>query len=113
MGLCEEAGPGYVVTIDGNTGDDERNGGVVARKRRSLQYVRGAARPEYEEEYGMRIYKYAQETPEWARETVVKAIRNGYVRMDGTGAMSLWEGNLQPLVWMDRAGLLDRPAQEG
>lgn len=60
----------------------------------------------------MRLYQYAQETPEWAREAVGKAIRNGYVKMDETGAMSLWEVNLQPLVWMDRAGLLDKPAEE-
>ncbi|MCI8474452.1 MAG: CHAP domain-containing protein [Oscillospiraceae bacterium] len=113
IGICEGVEPGYVVTIDGNTGDDERNGGVVARKRRSLRYVKGAARPDYEEDEEMKVYQYAQETPEWAREAVVKAIRNGYVRMDETGAMSLWEVNLQPLVWMDRAGLLDRPGKEG
>lgn len=111
IGICERVEPGYVVTIDGNTGDDERNGGVVARKRRSLKYVGGAARPNYEEDE-MRLYQYAQETPEWAREAVGKAIRNGYVKMDETGAMSLWEVNLQPLVWMDRAGLLDKPAEE-
>ena len=111
IGICEWVEPGYVVTIDGNTGDDERNGGVVARKRRSLQYVLGAARPEYEEVEEMKMYRYAVEVPEWARDSVEKAIGHGFVRMDETGAMSLWEVNLQPLVWMDRAGLLDRLAE--
>ena len=92
IGLCEQVEPGYVVTIDGNTGDNEANGGVVARKRRSLRYV--------------------GEVPQWARQSARKAVENGFVRMDGTGAMALWEVNLQPLVWLDRAGLLDAPGRE-
>ena len=110
IGICESVEGGYVTTIDGNTGDDEANGGVVARKRRSLKYVGGAARPEYEEE-SMNIYRYVDEVPQWARESARKAVVNGYVRMDGTGAMGLYETSLQPLVWMDRAGLLDTPAR--
>ena len=35
---------------------------------------------------------------------------NGYIKMDDTGAAGVWEANLQALVWMDRAGLLDKPA---
>lgn len=112
VGLCERVEPGYVVTIDGNTGDDEANGGLVARKKRSLRYVGGAARPAYGEEERMQIYQYVDEVPQWARETARKAVQNGYVKMDGAGAMSLWEVNLQPLVWMDRAGLLEGPARE-
>lgn len=111
IGICERVEPGYVVTIDGNTGDDEANGGVVARKRRSLKYVGGAARPAYEEEE-MKIYQYVAQVPQWARASAQKAVRNGYIRMDGTGAMALYETSLQPLVWLDRAGLLDIPAGE-
>ena len=109
--------------IDGNTGDDEANGGVVARKRRSLRYVGGAARPAYEEagpcggqdgerEDDMRIFQYVDQVPLWAREAARKAVVNGYIRMDAAGAMTLYEMNLQPLVWLDRAGLLDAPAGE-
>jgi len=109
VGLCEGVEPGYVTTIDGNTGSDEANGGTVARKRRSLKYVGGAARPAYdkEEEDGMKLYKYVAEMPRWARDAAAKAIRMGLVRMDATGAAGVWESNLQTLVWLDRLGLLD------
>ena len=123
VGICESIEEGYVTTIDGNTGDDEANGGVVARKRRSLRYVGGAARPAYEEagpcggqdgerEDDMRIFQYVDQVPLWAREAARKAVVNGYIRMDAAGAMTLYEMNLQPLVWLDRAGLLDAPAGE-
>ena len=111
MGLCEEAGLGYVVTIDGNTGDDEANGGTVARKRRNLRYVAGGARPEYEED-GLRLYRYVAEMPQWARAAAEKAVKMGYIKMDETGAAGIWESNLQTLVWLDRAGLLDKAARE-
>lgn len=113
IGICEGVEPGYVVTIEGNTGSDEANGGTVARKKRALKYVGGAARPAYpKEEEEMKLYRYAGEVPQWARAAVEKAIRGGYVKMDAAGAMTLWEPNLQPLVWMNRAGLLDKPARE-
>lgn len=113
VGICERVEPGYVVTIDGNTGSDQANGGTVARKRRALKYVGGAARPAYEEgEAGMKLYRYVEEMPEWARAAAGKAVRNGYVKMDPTGAAGVWESNLQTLVWLDRAGLLDVPARE-
>lgn len=113
VGLCEAAGAGYVVTIDGNTGADEANGGMVARKRRALRYVGGAARPAYgEEESEVKLYRYVDEMPEWARPSAVKGVQNGYLKMDQSGAVSVWECSLQPLVWLDRAGLLDIPARE-
>lgn len=147
VGVCERVEPGYVTTIDGNTGGDEANGGTVARKRRSLRYVGGAARPAYdtaalsapaagagdpmgppqptyptvgaddligpsEKEEKMKVYEYVSEVPQWARASAQRAVRNGYVKMDERGAMALYEVNLQPLVWLDRAGLLDGPARE-
>ena len=114
VGICEKVEPGYVTTIDGNTGDDEANGGTVARKRRSLQYVGGAARPAYgeEKEEEMKLYRYVSEMPQWARPAAEKAVQNGFIRMDETGAAGVWETNLQTLVWMDRAGLLDQRARE-
>ena len=114
VGLCEKVEPGYVTTIDGNTGSDEAHGGTVARKRRSLRYVGGVARPPYGEwkEKEMKVYEYVADVPLWARPSAQKAVANGYVRMDKTGAMALWETSLQPLVWLDRAGLLDAPARE-
>lgn len=64
----------------------------------------------FEEEEGMKLYRYVAEMPEWARETATKAINAGYIKMDKTGAVGVWEANLQALVWMDRAGLLDTAA---
>ena len=63
-----------------------------------------------EEDEEMKLYRYASEVPEWARASVEKAVANGYIGMDATGAMGVWETNLQTLVWMDRAGVLDKPA---
>ncbi|MEG2176539.1 MAG: CHAP domain-containing protein, partial [Oscillibacter sp.] len=52
IGLVERAAAdGTLVTIEGNTGPgNDANGGQVQRRRRSPQCVRGAYRPDYEEE---------------------------------------------------------------
>lgn len=52
IGIVESVqADGSLVTIEGNTGSgSEANGGQVQRKTRPMQYVRGAFRPEYEEE---------------------------------------------------------------
>ncbi len=61
----------------------------------------------------MKLYRYVAEMPQWARPAAEKAVRNGYIKMDETGAVGVWEVNLQALVWLDRAGLLDKPAVGG
>ena len=58
----------------------------------------------------MKVYHYVAEMPSWARQAATRAIRTGYIKLDASGACAVWECNLQPLVWMDRAGLLDKPA---
>lgn len=64
-----------------------------------------------EEESEMKLYHWIADMPEWAKKSVEKAMQNGYVNMDPkSGAVNIWEVNLQPLVWMDRAGILDKPA---
>ena len=112
IGICESVEPGYVTTIDGNTGTtNEANGGAVMRPRRAMKYVGGVARPRYGEmEEGMKLYQYVADMPEWARAAATKAINNGIIKMDEHGAVGVWEANLQNLVWMDRLGLLDKPA---
>ena len=115
IGLCVAVEPGYVTTIDGNTGTtNEANGGAVMRRRRSLKYVGGAARPVYEkeEEGGMKLYKYVKELP-YGQDAVTKAINQGYITLNGDGSMGLWEANIQTIILMDRAGLLDKPAIKG
>lgn len=139
VGICEGVEPGYVTTIDGNTGSDDANGGTVARKRRSLKYVGGVARPAYEASGpapggeataapgqspggeatatpdqpapGQRLYRYVAEMPEWARSAAAKAIALGVLRMDESGAVGVWESSLQSLVWLERLGLLE-PGEE-
>ena len=64
---------------------------------------------EPEEEETMKLYRYVNEMPSWARPAAEKAIRLGIVKLDGNGACSVWECNLQPLVWLDRLGLLEPP----
>lgn len=61
---------------------------------------------ETEEEKEMKLYRYVAEMPEWARQAATRAIRQGVVKLDKTGACSIWEPNLQPLVWLDRLGML-------
>jgi hypothetical protein len=51
VGICESMEGEYITTIDGNTGTtDEANGGAVMRRRRSIRFVGGVARPRYEKE---------------------------------------------------------------
>ncbi len=116
IGLCVAVEPGYVTTIDGNTGTaNEANGGAVMRRRRALKYVGGVARPAYtaqkatKGENGMKLYQFVNELP-YGREAVTRAIQQGFIKLDKTGAMGLWEPNLQTVILMDRAGLFDRPA---
>lgn len=63
---------------------------------------------ESKEEEGeeMKIYRKLEEMPVWARETARKAIEKGIISRDNSGCVSVYEPNLQPLVWLDRMGLL-------
>lgn len=57
----------------------------------------------------MKVYHYVAEMPEWAQAAATRAIRSGHMKMDAGGAVSVYEPNLQALVWMDRAGMFDKP----
>ncbi len=51
VGIVERVEPGYINTIDGNTGTtSEANGGAVMRRQRALKYVSGGYRPRYSAE---------------------------------------------------------------
>lgn len=60
-----------------------------------------------EEKPEMKIYNYVQDMPEWARSAATKAIKKGVIKLDKDGKASVWECNLQSLVWLDRCGQLD------
>ena len=111
VGICESWDGTYITTIDGNTGGaSEDNGGAVMRRRRALKYVGGVARPKYEEEEEMKIYQYVADLPKDWQAAVTKAINLGIIKMDGSGAMMLYESNAPMFTYLDRLGLLDKPA---
>lgn len=115
VGMVVDVTGGTITMVEGNVGNPS---GVSIRKRQvNSRYIRGYCCPDYaskadkpQKEETMKLYHYVSEIPEWARESSTKAINAGIVKMDESGAVNIWEHNLQPLVWMDRAGMLDKPA---
>ena len=63
--------------------------------------------PEKEEEEEMTLYHWFADMPDWARESAEKAYQKGILSADAAGAVSVYETNLQALVWLDRLGLLE------
>lgn len=60
------------------------------------------------EEEEMKIYHWFTEMPDWARKSAEKAYKKGLIHADEkTGAVNVYEVNLQALVWLDRLGLLE------
>lgn len=126
---------GIVVSVTGNTIKvlEGNKGEAVAYRNVAVnsRYIRGYGVPDYagkaakmqpaqnitqdanngEDEDDMKIYRYVKDMPSWAQDAATKAINNGYMKMDPGGAVSVYEANLQALVWMDRAGMLDKPAK--
>ena len=62
---------------------------------------------EKEEEEEMTLYHWFADMPDWARESAEKAYQKGILSADAAGAVSVYETNLQALVWLDRLGLLE------
>lgn len=61
-----------------------------------------------EKEDDMKIYHWFADMPDWARESAEKAYKLGLIQADAqSGAVSVYESNLQALVWLDRLGLLE------
>lgn len=50
-------------------------------------------------------YKYYDEMPDWAKPTVSKLVRLGYLKGEGDGVLNLSEDMLKLLVVNDRAGV--------
>ena len=49
-------------------------------------------------------YKYYDDMPDWAKPTVSKLVKKGYLRGEGGGVLNLTEDTLKVLVVNDRAG---------
>lgn len=49
-------------------------------------------------------YKYYDDMPDWAKPTVSKLVKKGYLKGEGSGVLNLTEDTLKVLVVNDRAG---------
>lgn len=58
-------------------------------------------------EWALKTYHWYDDMPEWARASVQKAVRKGIVSVNEDNSVTVLGANLQPLVYMDRAGMLD------
>ena len=58
-------------------------------------------------EWARKTYHWYDDMPEWARASVQKAVKKGIVSANGDNSVTVLGCNLQPIVFMDRAGMLD------
>lgn len=58
-------------------------------------------------EWAQKTYHWYDDMPEWARASVQKAVKKGIVSANEDNSVTVLGCNLQPLVYMDRAGMLD------
>lgn len=68
------------------------------------QAFRAALASQEEEDDSVR-YKYYDDMPDWAKPTVSKLVKKGYLKGEGSGVLNLTEDTLKVLVVNDRAGL--------
>ena len=50
----------------------------------------------------MKVYKYVPDMPDWAQDTFTRLFKAGIAKTDNTGALSVQESSLQPMVYIDR-----------
>lgn len=98
----------YITIIEGNMGSQSKVG--TRKIKVNERYIRGYCCPDYasEVEDDMKLYKYVNELP-YGKDSVTKAIQNGYIKLNKDGSMGLWEANIQTVILMDRTGMLDKP----
>lgn len=58
-------------------------------------------------EWALETYHWYDDMPEWARASVQKAVKKGIVSVNEDNSVTVLGCNLQPIVFMDRAGMLD------
>lgn len=112
VGICERVEDGYITTIDGNTGTtSDANGGAVMRRRRSLQYVSYAYRPEYKEEENMTkdefqalydqvnpLYTSLTQVPSYWRDEAAALMQAGAIQGDGVNPIYIRSEQLQAII---------------
>ena len=50
----------------------------------------------------MKVYKYVPDMPDWAQNTFTRLYKAGIAKADNSGALSVQESSLQPMVYIDR-----------
>nr|DAD70874.1 MAG TPA: Adenosylhomocysteinase [Siphoviridae sp. ctvok7] len=108
---------GVVSYINGNTITviEGNKGQAVSTRTISVngRYIRGYCLPDFASmadkgDDHMKIYHWFADMPDWSRESAEKAYRKGVIKADAdSGAVNVYEVNLQTIVWLDRLGLLD------
>lgn len=97
---------GYQQGIASNHGDVlywfKKQGKTMDDFRRAVRQEMEA--PIQEEDTGMR-YKYYDDVPDWAKPTISKLVKRGYLKGEGGGVLDLSEDAVKLLVINDRAGL--------
>ena len=59
-------------------------------------------------DWAKKTYQWYADMPEWARESVQKAVKRGLISTNADNSVSVLGMSLQTLVYLDRAGLLDK-----
>lgn len=117
-GIVYAVGNNKVYTIEGNTSSASGvvdNGGMVCKKEYNISYSRiyGYGRPSYDsepattkEENDMNTTRYntVNELPNYAKSTIEKLVKKGYLAGDGNG-FDLSLDMVRMLVILDRAGI--------
>lgn len=55
-----------------------------------------------QEEDKMQIYKWLKDMPDWSQDTFTRLFKVGVISTDDTGAMTVQETSIQPMIWLDR-----------
>ena len=55
-----------------------------------------------QEENLMQIYKWLKDMPDWSQDTFNRMFKVGVISTDSTGAMTVQESSIQPMIWLDR-----------
>lgn len=113
VGMVTAVDGDNITVVEGNKSTSTGESRVGARNIKvNAQYIRGYCCPDFaakadKEDEEVKVYHYVAEMPEWAQKAATKGIQLGIVNMDSTGAVNVYEPNLQALVWLERLGLLD------
>lgn len=59
------------------------------------------------EKYGYKVYNEFDEIPNWAKDSIQKAIKTGILKGTGEG-LGLTLTEIKTIVWLDRCGLFEK-----